>query len=87
MQAVKTVRKLIESEPDSPRASVLAALVLALESEKPFNLTGLYSLAYDDFELALKLMQEWRLDRYFSAKYRLLDASLLAGQGTAAAAG
>ncbi|MBL0943613.1 MAG: hypothetical protein IBJ04_04740 [Hydrogenophaga sp.] len=87
MQAIKSVRKLIQADPASSRSAVLAALVLALESEEPFNLTRLYGLPYEDFELALKLVQEWRLDRYYSAKYRLLDASLLAGRHTEPAIG
>jgi glutamine synthetase adenylyltransferase len=85
MQAIKSVRKLIQAEPDSQRSKVLAALVLALESEEPFNLARLYELGYEDFEQALKLIQEWRLDRYYSAKYRLLDISMQAERvGTAA---
>jgi hypothetical protein len=50
--------------------------VLALESEEPFKLADLYQLDYDDFTLALQLLSEWRLDRYYSSKAVLLDISM-----------
>jgi hypothetical protein len=38
----------------------------------------LYALDFDSFDLALQLLAEWRLDRHFSAKFRLMDISLAA---------
>lgn len=76
MRALKQARKLIEKKPESPAAQALSSLVVALESETPFALQTLYQLDYDDFELALDLLKEWRLDRYYSSKVRLLDLSV-----------
>ena len=76
MRALKQARKLIEKKPESPAAQSLSSLVVALESETPFALQSLYQLDYDDFELALDLLKEWRLDRYYSSKVRLLDLSV-----------
>lgn len=76
MLALKKARKLIEKQPDSAAAKTLSALVVALETDKPFVLGGLYLLNYDDFGLALELMAEWRLDRYYARKGRLLDLSV-----------
>ena len=76
MKALKKARKLIETRSSTPEAAVLSALVVALESEKPFQLNDLYQLDYDDFELALEVLQEWRLDRYYMSKVRLLDLSV-----------
>jgi hypothetical protein len=76
MLALKKARKLIEKQPDSAAAKTLSALVVALETDKPFALGGLYLLNYDDFGLALELMAEWRLDRYYARKGRLLDLSV-----------
>lgn len=76
MRALKQARKLIEKKPESPAAQALSTLVVALESETPFALQSLYQLDYDDFELALDLLKEWRLDRYYSSKVRLLDLSV-----------
>lgn len=79
MRALKQARKLIEKKPESPAALTLSSLVVALESETPFALHSLYQLDYDDFELALDVLKEWRLDRYYSSKVRLLDLSVQVG--------
>lgn len=76
VKALKKARKLIETTPDTGEARVLSALVVALESEAPFPVNDLYKLNYDDFELALDLLKEWRLDRYYMSKVRLLDLSV-----------
>lgn len=76
MRALKQARKLIEKKPESPAAQALSKLVVALESETPFALQSLYQLDYDDFELALDVLKQWRLDRYYSSKVRLLDLSV-----------
>ena len=76
MKALKKARKLIETRSDTPEAITLSALVVALESEKPFALKDLYQLDYDDFQLALEVLHEWRLDRYYMSKVRLLDLSV-----------
>ena len=80
MRALKQARKLIEKKPESPAALTLSALVVALESETPFALQRLYQLDYDDFELAMDVLKEWRLDRYYSSKVRLLDLSVHLGE-------
>lgn len=79
MRALKKTRKLIEKSPDSPAAEALSRLVVALESEAPFKLSELYQLGYDDFALALEVLAEWRLDRYYASKLRLLDLSVQLG--------
>ncbi|MBT9463058.1 hypothetical protein [Hydrogenophaga sp.] len=80
MLAVKKVRKLIQTNPESPSAKVLSALVIALESNQAFPLNQLYTLNYSQFELALEILSEWRLDRYYSSKGRLLDLSVHAAE-------
>ena len=80
MLAVKKARKLIQTSPESPGSKTLAALVIALESDQAFALSQLYSLSYSQFELALEILGEWRLDRHYSSKGRLLDTSLQASE-------
>lgn len=79
MRALKRARKLIESRPETQEAITLSTLVVALESEQLFKLSDLYQLSYDDFGLAMEVMTEWRLDRYYASKARLLGASVQAG--------
>lgn len=75
MLAIKKARKLIENNPDDAASKILAALVLALESETTISVAPLYSLNDKRFELALEILNEWRLDRHYASKLRLLDSS------------
>jgi hypothetical protein len=78
MNAIKEARKLIEREPANPSAQTLSRLVLALESEANFPISDIYQLDYDYFQLALKILEGWRLDRYIAGKARLFDVSMQA---------
>ncbi len=62
----------------SSEARVLAALVTALESENSFTVKDLYTLNNDHFEMALQMLSEWRLDRYYFGKARVFDVALQA---------
>lgn len=52
--------------------------MLALESEAEFPISDIYQLDFERFALALKILDEWRLDRYYAGKARLFDVSLQA---------
>lgn len=80
MRAIKEVRKFIERDPANPSALILSRLVLALESETDFAISDIYKLDFDYFGLALKVLEEWRLDRYYAGKARLFDVSLQAAE-------
>ena len=75
MLAIKKARKLLENNPDDTAAKIIAALVLALESETTIPVAQLYALDDKRFELALEILNEWRLDRHYASKLRLLDSS------------
>jgi hypothetical protein len=76
MNEIKKARKLIEMNPQSGAAKTLANLVRALESEEKFELADLYDLSYEDFDIAIGILKEWRLDRYYSGKAKLHDLSV-----------
>ena len=76
MNAIKAARRFIEADSDNESAKILARLVLALESERSFELVTLYDLDYKSFQLAIDILQEWRLDRYYASKSKLYDISL-----------
>lgn len=76
MNAIKTARKFIEANPSSEAARTLAQLVLALESESPFHVGALYSLNLTSFDLAIDILKEWRIDRYYAGKAKLFDLSV-----------
>lgn len=75
MNAIKTARKLIASDPSSDKSRALARLVLALELESAFDITSLYTLDLKTFEIAIEILKEWRIDRYYAGKGKLLDLS------------
>ncbi len=75
MRAIKQVRKLIESKPDSAPSKIFSNLILSLESHCSFALRELYQLSLTDFELAITLLEEWRLDRYYIGKAKAFDVA------------
>ena len=76
MNAIKKARKHIENHPLSESAKSLARLVRALESDEKFDLSDLYELDYEKFDLAIDILREWRLDRYYMGKAKLHDLSM-----------
>jgi hypothetical protein len=76
MNAIKKTRRVIESNPATDTARTLARLVRALESDEKFDLGDLYKLDYESFALAIDVLKEWRLDRYYLGKAKLLDISV-----------
>lgn len=75
MNAIKKARRIIESRPHSFEARTLSSLVLALESAQPVVLEDVYRLDANTFELAMQVLREWRLDRYYMGKAKLFDVS------------
>lgn len=78
MNAIKTARRLLKADPTSQSSKVLANLVLALESEgeeSVFALSSLYELDLKTFELAIEILQDWRLERYIDKKAKLFTLS------------
>lgn len=80
MNAIKKIRKFIQTDPLSETAKTLAGLVRALESDEAFAIGSLYGLDYDQFNLAIEMLKEWRLDRYYMGKAKLLDLSVQVGE-------
>jgi len=76
MNAIKEVRKYILRNPGAASSQVLARLAAALAEEREFRLGDLYELDSEAFELAIDLMKDWRLDRYYAARIKLFDVVL-----------
>lgn len=75
MHAIKKARKFIECNPSDLSAITLSKLVLALESEEEFLIEDIYKLDMNRFNLALDILREWRIDRYFAGKAKLFDSA------------
>ena len=44
-----------------------------MESESAFSLSSLYKLDIESFELAMSILSEWRIDRYYVGKAIFFD--------------
>jgi len=76
MNAIKEVRKYLLKKPGSASAKILARLTAAIAEESEFPLRDLYALEGEAFDLAIELMRDWRLDRYYAARIKLFDVVL-----------
>ena len=76
MNAIKAIRKHMEKNPGAPSSKALARLVASLAEEKSYPLAELYAMDYDTFEMAMELLRDWRLDRYYAARLKLFDLAL-----------
>ncbi|HEU0200115.1 MAG TPA: hypothetical protein VFR86_06730, partial [Burkholderiaceae bacterium] len=76
MNAIKQIRKYLEKDPSSESAKILGRLTAALAEEREFSLAELYRLNYEAFHLAIELLKDWRLDRYYAARIKLFDVVL-----------
>lgn len=71
MNNLKKIEKRILKNPDEPASQVFMNLIKALDQKLDFNLTVIYDLDYDDFQLVLEVLKDWRLDRYAKTRKRL----------------
>lgn len=76
MNAIKSARKFIVANPSSESARTLAQLVLALESETEFQIADIYKLDLETFDIAIDILKQWRIDRYYAGKAKLFDLSM-----------
>jgi hypothetical protein len=64
----------------NPTAQIFAKLISSLVDEVDFSLKDLYELSASDFDLAMDILQEWRLDRYYMGKAKTFDVAMQALQ-------
>ena len=76
MHAIKQIRKYLEKHPTSDSARALAQFATALSEEREFSLADLYRLNYEEFDLAIDLLKDWRFDRYYAGEIKLVDSVL-----------
>jgi hypothetical protein len=76
MNAIKKVRRYLIRNSDAPSSQVLRRLTTALGEEREFPIFELYEMDLEAFELAVELLQDWRLDRYYASRIRLFDTVL-----------
>lgn len=75
MRAIKKVRQVIEQNPQEQTAQIFSRLILSLVEEVDFAVKDLYLLDSSDFQLAMDILHEWRLDRYYMGKAKTFDTA------------
>ena len=66
VKAIHDIRRYLSDHSDSPSAEVLSRLPATLSREESLALSELYALDWESFELAIDLMRDWRIDRYYA---------------------
>ncbi|MDP1682492.1 MAG: hypothetical protein Q8L39_12055 [Burkholderiales bacterium] len=73
MKAVQKIAKRLKDSTINPESAIIFRdLIQALHAQREFQLTRFYNLNYEDFDLALSLLIEWRLQRFTMAKGGLM---------------
>jgi hypothetical protein len=75
MRTIKQVAERIAQDPFSPENKVLSDLMASLEHGQSFGLNDLYTLSEHDFDIAMTLLSDWRLDRHYWGRAKLCDFS------------
>ncbi len=76
VKAIHDIRRYLNDHSDSPSAQVLSRLPATLSKEESLALSELYALDWESFELAIELMRDWRIDRYYADRTNLFTAPL-----------
>lgn len=77
MNALKKLEKCLIGKSCNHENNFFGRLVETLCLKGKLDMAELYDLPYDDFKLAMAIMQDWRLDQYTKTKDRLRELVLL----------
>jgi hypothetical protein len=73
MFAIQKLEEYLRTSATPLAARELTRLIEALKSEKEFPLASLYQIDFQAFELAVEVLRDWRIDRYYAAETPILD--------------
>jgi len=73
MRAIQKIQKFIELSPESVDAQALAHLILSLQEEADLSSSDLYKLNAEHFDLAMELLRDWRIDRFYKGRARAFN--------------
>jgi hypothetical protein len=75
MDALAEAIRKIHALPNDPISSTLCKLLTSLDAGEDFDLARLYELNYADFDLAMRILQQWRLDAFVYEKGAVAKAA------------
>ena len=70
---IKKAARYIYKNPTAPGAKALSVLAVAIENGAPYTLDELNELNHEEFELAIGMIKDWRVDRHYLSKLRMLE--------------
>lgn len=65
MKAIEDLRRYVDAHEGSATADRLNRLCQAVANEDKLALAELYALDWEAFELAIELLRDWRIGRYY----------------------
>jgi len=73
MRAIQKIETFVESSPESVDAQALVRLILSLQAEAELNSSDLYKLNAEHFDLAMELLRDWRIDRFYRGRAKAFN--------------
>jgi pantothenate kinase len=73
MRAIQKIQTFIESSPESFDAQAFAHLILSLQAEAELSSSDLYKLNAEHFDLAMELLRDWRIDRFYRGRAKAFN--------------
>ncbi len=70
---IKKAARYIYKNPTAPGAKALTDLAVAIENGAAYSLGELNELNHEEFELAIGMIKDWRVDRHYLSKLRMLE--------------
>jgi hypothetical protein len=70
---IKKAARYIYNNPSAPGAKALIELAVAIEHGSAYTLGDLNDLNHEEFELAIGMIKDWRVDRHYLSKLRMLE--------------
>ena len=67
------IQTFIECSPESVDAQALTQLILSLQAEADLSLSDLYKLNTEHFDLAMELLRDWRIDRFYKGRAKAFN--------------
>jgi len=73
MLAIQKIETFVESSPESVDAQALVRLILSLQAEAELSSSDLYKLNTEHFDLAMELLRDWRIDRFYRGRAKAFN--------------
>jgi hypothetical protein len=86
MFAIQKLEQYLNTSASPAAARELTRLMRALKQEQEFPLSNLYEMDFEAFELAVDVLRDWRIDRYYARATPIMQRLTGADPGQPSAA-